>query len=99
MDILVVFVLCFLLWAVLLGIPYLVAKKVNPRTSLTNKETQNIIPPQAYIHSVFLYTVALYVLTNLMLQIREAQMQYAFKTLVVVLLVGFTYQTLRLFRK
>lgn len=99
MDILIVFILCFLLWAILLGIPYLVAKKVNSKTAILTKETQNIIPPQAYLHGVFLYTVSLFILTSLLLQIREAQSQYAFKTLVVILMIGFTYQILRLFRK
>jgi hypothetical protein len=99
MDILLIFLLSFLAWAILLGIPYLVAKKVNPRPIHDKQITRDIAPPQAYIHNAILYIVVLFILAGLLLQLQEAEHKYAFKAMTSVLVVAFTYQILRLFRK
>lgn len=99
MEIVIVLISSFLLWAALLGVPYLVAKKVNQKAFTLAREAKSIVPPKANVHSVFIYTVVLFVLINLLLEVQGPRDLYGFKALVVILLTGFTYQTLKLFRK
>ncbi|MCB0348646.1 MAG: hypothetical protein KDD37_07405 [Bdellovibrionales bacterium] len=77
----------------------MVAKKVNTKVLARYKEVRNIVPPEAYVHSVFLYTVVIFIFSNLMFLVKDAGAQHVYKVLIAALLTAFTYQTLRLFRK